>query len=147
VEQLPTGNENPPQAPDWWVELKFKDWLNARKRKSQRFSQPERWEKRQQTAIPLKGSSTSERQNSTSEGQESARSPLWGGGDVDEEKPFPKSKIPADKVWAEIRKEQMDKLASLGITFEGTSEVTWAELDAAWDEYERRINRDKVSQP
>jgi len=147
VEKLPLDGEKPAQAPDWWVELKFEDWLNARKRKNQRFSKPERWEEKA-VSIPLSGVQQSAVSNGKDNGegngkgggeqQRPIRPPLWGGGEViaEEEAAFPKPKPLTGEEWAKLRQEQIDKLARAGIKVD--SESTWAELEDGWAEYERR---------
>jgi hypothetical protein len=126
-EKLPDGAETH-QPPDWWVELRYKDWLNARKRRNQRFSTPPKWEEMESTEVtPAK------------------RGPdITEGDEEDEEQigswqPAGPKRDPGD-VHAEKLRYIKEKLASVGITLEKPyNDMKPDEIEAVWLEYERRV--------
>jgi hypothetical protein len=128
-EKLPDGAETH-QPPDWWVELRYKNWLNARKRRNQRFSKPPKWEEMESTEVtPAKrGPDITERDEEDEE-----QPGNWGP-------PKPKAQHDPLKARADNLRYLRDKLASVGIMLEKPyNEMKPDEIENVWLEYERRV--------
>jgi hypothetical protein len=133
VEKLPNAaGEKPEQPPEWWVELKFEDWLNTKKRRNHRFSQPPKW-------------------------GEGVSTPADWGPEYTESTDIPKSKVETQKkirddVPVPLPEDQQEddrqkwlrtlenRLASVGIRLDKPyDQLGFDGVEAVWKEYERRI--------